>query len=356
MELDLSKLREQIDGIDEHLLDLLNQRMNVVKQVGLLKQHQKSAIYRPEREQSIVNRLGQLSNGHLNRQAIEAIFLEIFAISRNLELPEKIGFLGPIGSFTHQAAESRFGSLSDYVPLESIKGVFDSVETERVRYGVVPIENNQEGSVNEAIEQLCERNVNIVAEMPMAIHFAFASNEEKIGNINRIFSKDIAFGQCKRFLDDFFGNKVIRESVTSTSKAAELAANTPGSAALCSTVSAKLYNLPILFQNVEDSAQNHTRFLILSKQFLNQPSGNDKTTILAKIPDEPGGLAKFLNDFQAEGINLCKIDSRPAKIGGRFKYWFLIEFDGHFNDPNAQRVLGKHADAITLLGSYVKLC
>jgi chorismate mutase/prephenate dehydratase len=354
--MELQLLRQQIDQLDAELLRLLNQRMNVVKQIGHVKQSQNAVIYRPEREKFIIERMEQLNDGHLNRAAIEAIFLEIFAVSRNLELPEKVAYLGPEGSFSHQAAESRFGAMSDYIPLNTIKSVFDSVETERVRFGVVPVENNQEGSVNETIEQLCLRNVNIVAEAPMSIHFTLASNEEKVGNIKRIYSKEIAFRQCKDFLHDYFGDNVALVPVTSTSKAAEKAAREPGTAALCSSVAARRYNLPLLFQNIEDSPNNRTRFLILSKEFMNAKSDLDKTTILAKIPDRAGALASFLQEFREQGINLCKIDSRPAKVGDQFKYWFLIEFEGHFLDENVQSILQRHAGTITLLGSYVKLC
>lgn len=354
--MDLQVLREKIDLLDERLLELLNQRMNVVKEIGHIKQDQRSVIYRPEREKFIIERMDQLNTGHLNRSAIEAIFLEIFAVSRNLELPEKVGYLGPEGSFCHQAAESRFGAMSGYIPLSSIKGVFDSVETERVRFGVVPVENNQEGSVNETIEQLCLRDVNIVAEAPMHIHISLASKEDNVRDIKRIYSKDIAFKQCSNFLKDYFGSDVELIPVNSTSNAASLAAEEPGTAALCSHVAAKLFNLPLLFQNIEDSPNNRTRFLILSKEFLNSSSGNDKTTILAKLPDEPGGLATFLKQFQQKGLNLCKIDSRPAKVGDKFKYWFLIEFEGHFNDEAASFLNKEYADSVTLLGSYVKLC
>ncbi len=230
------------------------------------------------------------------------------------------------------------------------------METERVRFGVVPVENNQEGSVNETIEQLCVRGVNIVAEMPMPIHFTLASNEEKVGDIKRIYSKEIAFRQCRSFLSEYFQGKATLVPVSSTSKAAEKAAKEPGTAALCSPVAAKLFNLPLLFENVEDSPNNRTRFLIISREFLNGPSGADKTTLLVKAPDSPGALAQFLQDFAQAGINLCKIDSRPAKIGNEFKYWFLLECEGHFKDDSLKEVLRRHDQTITLLGSYVKLC
>ena len=119
----LLELRNQLDTIDNKLLDLINERMQIVHKVGALKAKSGGAIYRPEREKAIIERLEKINQekkGLLNKSAIEALFLEIFAISRNFELPENIGYLGPEGSFTHQAAEARFGAMSSYIPISSI--------------------------------------------------------------------------------------------------------------------------------------------------------------------------------------------------------------------------------------------
>ncbi|MEH0154599.1 prephenate dehydratase [Limibacter armeniacum] len=354
--MDLNELRGKIDGLDDQLLDLLSKRMEVVKAVGELKKHEKSIIYRPEREKAIIDRLTELSQGMLSRSAIEAIFLEIFAVSRNIELPEKVAYLGPEGSFTHQAAESRFGAMSEYISLRTIKSVFDNVETGRVRFGVVPIENNQEGSVAETIDMLCERDVKIVAEIPMAINFTFASMEDNPKKIKKIYSKDIAFRQCREFIQDYFGDDIKLVEVASTSKAAKLALENENSAAICSHIAAKLYGLPILFDNIEDSKHNTTRFLILAQDVLNQKSENDKTSILAKLSDRPGALVDFLKEFSFRDLNLTKIESRPARIKDSFKYWFLIDFDGHYQDEKVQQILEKYGDSLVFLGSYVKLC
>ena len=103
---------------------------------------------------------------------------------------------------------------------------------------------------------------------------------------------------------------------------------------MCSHIAAKMYNLPILFDNVEDSTDNFTRFLIVSKDIKNQPSDNDKTSFLAKTTDKPGSLMKLLQDFNNEGINMTKLESRPAKKGKTFKYYFYIDIDGHIEDEN----------------------
>ncbi len=356
MTLDL--LRQHIDALDDQLLTLLNQRMDYVRQVGELKRTTNALIYRPEREKQIVDRLCTQNNGLLNRAAIEAIFLEIFAVSRNLELPERVAFLGPDGSFTHQAAESRFGAMSTYMPLPTIQSVFDSVETGRARFGVVPIENNQEGVVNETIDLLYERDLTIAAEAELSIHFTFATQAEDLSKLTHIYSKDIAFRQCSRFLSaQFDGQPVDFVPVESTSKAARLASQQPYSAAICSHIAAKLFGVPVLFDNIEDSDLNRTRFLILAKNFVNQPSGHDKTTLIVRLPDteRPGVLAAFLQEFDARQINLTKIESRPLRDGATFRYWFLIDCEGHEQDEAVRQILNHHRADIKCLGSYVRV-
>ena len=348
----LEELRKKIDSIDDEILKLLNERMKVVKEVGELKNKTKAPIYRPEREQEILNRLKKKNRGPLTDSAIDAIFLEIFAVARNLERPERVAYLGPEGSFTHQAAESRFGAMSDYLSMNSISAVFKAVETKRAKYGVVPIENSIDGVVGETLDLLGRSPLLIVAENYMPIHHTFATLEDDLSKIKKIYSKDIAFGQCRNFLIEHSLEDVELIPVESTAKAAKLASKERGSAAICSHIAAKLYNLPILFENIEDLHTNKTRFIIIS-DFKNEKSGNDKTSILAKLEDKPGSLVRFLEDFDAENINLTKIESRPA-ADREFSYWFYIDFEGHIDDDNVKRVFNKHKKEIKWLGSYVK--
>lgn len=353
----LEELRQQIDAIDDQLLELLNHRMQIVKEVGRLKKVQNTVIYRPEREKQIIDRLQQKTAGLLNRQALEAIFLEIFAASRNLELPEKVAYLGPEGSFTHAAAESRFGAMSEYLPLPNISLVFEAVQTNKARFGVIPIENNQEGVVAETMDSLERFELKIVAELAQPIHFCLASTADSIRSIRRIYSKDIAFRQCQNFIAKYLQEQEVEMiPVNSTSEAARLAlAEGPETAALCSLVATKLYKLPVLFENVEDADNNITRFLILGKDFVNQPGQQDKTTILAKLPDTPGSLASFLQDFYTRGINLSKIESRPIRGNKGFAAWFYIEFDGHKDTPAVQEIFTQYSDKLIWLGSYAKM-
>jgi len=354
----LQECRDAIDGIDEEILNLLNRRMQVVERVGEIKHESATAIYRPEREKEIITRLTQLSEaqkGKLNRGAIEAIFLEIFAVSRNLELPERIAYLGPEGTFTHQAAESRFGGMSDYLSLNSIHSVFQALEAGRAKFGVVPIENSKDGIVGETLDLLAKSSVKIVSELYMPIHASFATKATSLDAITKIYSKDKGFGQCRAFLSEHGFQNVEQIPVESTAKAAILAAEDASAAAICSHIAAKLYGVPTMFENIEDEHDSSTRFIILS-DFKNGVSKEDKTSILVKLKDaqEPGSLVHFLQDFDKEKINLSKIESRPSKDKGSFAYWFYIDFYGHIDDENVQKVLSKHTGEVTWLGSYVK--
>ncbi|ADV45565.1 chorismate mutase [Nitratifractor salsuginis] len=348
----LEALRKEIDRIDDQLLDLYNERLKIVEEVGRLKNSTGAPIYRPEREREILERLKRRNRergGLLSDEAIEALFLELFAVARNYELPERVAFLGPEASFTHQAAEKKFGATSAYLPIHTIKGVFREVAEGKAKFGVVPIENSFNGIVSDTINCLSDYDLKIVAEVLIEIHHVLATKAEDVKQIKRIYSKDIAFGQCNQFLEDVGLDLVEQIPVESTAKAAQMAAKDPEAAAICSEVAARLYHLPILFKNIEDEGNNRTRFFIVS-DFENRPSGRDKTTILVRLPHRPGALVDFLNDFKEAQIGLTKIKSHI--VGG--VSIFFIEFDGHKEDEKIRKIFEKHEESIKFLGSYVK--
>ena len=349
----LNELRKQIDDIDTKLLTLLNKRMEVVKKVGVHKNSSNAPIYRPEREKEIIDRLTKLSkeqNGLLKREDIEAIFLEIFATSRNLERTERVAFLGPMGTFTHQAAESRFGATGKYLPLLNIEAVFKSVAFRECKYGVVPIENNTEGIVGVTLDSFRKYDVRIVNEILMDIHHSFASLSEDVSKIKKIYSHPQAYNQCKTFLEEHGLANVEFIPTESTAKAAKMAKEEPDSGAICSYVAAKLYNVPLLFRTIEDNQANKTRFVVIS-DFKTQKSGNDKTSIIAKTSHKSGALFELLKEFKDANINLTKIESRPLKDDS-FHSLFYIDFEGHIDDEDVKQIINKQN--ITWLGSYIK--
>ncbi len=352
--MNLNKYRKQIDDIDDEVLKLLNKRMVAVKTIGDLKQTTGTAIYRPEREREILDRLKSLNDGYLNDDAIDAIFQEIFAVSRNIELPENIAYLGPEGSFTHQVAQSRFGAMGRYISLNSIEAVFTVIENKEAKYGVVPIENNTEGAVGITLDCLGKYSAKIIAEKYMDIHHSFSSMCDSLKEIKKIYSHPQGYNQCRKFLEEHFLTEIEFVATKSTAEAAKLAKNDKNSAAICSHIAAKLYKLPILFSKIEDNMSNNTRFLILS-DFKNAKSKNSKTSILAKTADKPGGLVEFLQTFRKNEVNLTKIESSPIKEKG-FKTVFYLDFEGHIDDKNVQAILeeNKNTHEIKWLGSYVK--
>ena len=350
----LDVYRKQIDSIDDEILQLLNKRMKSVEAIGLAKQTTGTSIYRPEREKEILDRLKGLNDGKLNASAIDAIFLEVFAVSRNLEMPEKVVFLGPDGSYTHQVAESRFGAMGNYIALNSIEAVFNVLSNGEAKYGVVPIENNTEGAVGITLDCLGKFDSLIVSEIYMDIHHSFATTCESIKDIKKIYSHPQGYNQCRKFLEEHMLLDIEFIPTKSTAASAKLAAGEPQSASICSHIAAKLYNVPILFDKIEDNLANKTRFFILS-DFKNRASIQNKTSILAKTQNRPGGLVQFLQSFDNEKVNITKIESRPAKDSG-FQAVFYLDFEGHIDDDNVQRVLkaNEGINEIKWLGSYVK--
>nr|WP_236617327.1 MULTISPECIES: prephenate dehydratase [unclassified Lebetimonas] len=353
--MDLKKLREEIDKIDDNVLKLLNKRMEIVKKVGEIKNSSNTPVYRPEREKEIIerlNRLSQAQNGILKKEHIEAIFLEIFAISRTLERSERIAFLGPVGTYTHQAAEHKFGANAKYLPLLNIEAVFKAVHNKEAKYGVVPIENNTEGVVGITLDSLKKYNVKIVSEVCLDIHHSFASVQDELANIKRVYSHPQGYNQCLNFLETHGLLDVEFIPTESTAKAAELASKDEKSAAICSKIAAKLYNVPLLFEKIEDNLANRTRFIIIS-DFKTQKSGNDKTSVIAKTSHKTGALFNLLKKFKDKNINLLKIESRPNK-DDTFNTWFYIDFEGHIEDEAVKKLIEE--ENMLWLGSYLKEC
>ncbi len=347
----LDEFRQKIDELDARILGLLNDRMAVVKKIGELKDRAQSLVYRPERERAIIKRLEALNDGLLTSKAIEAIYQEIFAVSRNLEKPQKVAYLGPEGSYTHQAAMSRFGASSDYIALASIEAVFKELANKEVKYALVPIENNTAGGVGDTLDCLSKYSgVKIFAELFMDIHHSFASLNADIKGIRRIFSHPQGYNQCRVFLETHGLADIEFIASKSTSNAAFLASKDENSAAICSKIAAKLNNLPILFETIEDNAANRTRFLILSDEKFPQMQGC-KTSILAYTAHKPGSLSDLLGEFKKARINLTRLESRPVRTRS-FDYSFFIDFEGHIDDKKVQKILAKRAD-IAWLGSYL---
>jgi chorismate mutase/prephenate dehydratase len=354
---DLNDLRQQIDKIDAQLVQLLNQRAELVVQVGKVKRSTGTPIYAPHREQQVLRKVLGLSQGPLPPKTIEAVYRELMSGSFHLEQPLRIGFLGPIGSYSHFAAVKHFGSSVDYEDLRAVEGVFTEVARGHVDYGLVPIESSSGGGVAETMDAFAnfQQELNIYAEVQLELRRCLLSNVLP-NKIQRIYSTSEAFAHCRKWLGLQFPKAdlvVMDSSATAAKRARDETEDQGNVAAIGNELAGESYGLHVLFQDIQDQANHTTRFLVLSKQ-KTEPSGDDKTSLMFVTPDRPGALVEVLAVFKRAGVNLTHIDKRPS---GRvnWEYKFFVDAAGHAADPKFAETIGEaraHCKELTVLGSY----
>lgn len=350
----LSEIRKAIDRIDKQIVQLLHERAELAVEVSQQKRRTNAPIFAPDRERLLLERIKKMGHdGPLPANALQAIYREIISASIALQMPQRIAFFGPEGTFTHQAALEQFGSSADYLAVKTITDVFREVERRRVDYGVVPIENSTEGVVNHTLDMFIDSDVKICAEISLRIAQNLLSNEKQRRTIKKIYSHPQPLGQCRFWLEGNLPDAKIVE-VTSTAQAAQLAAKTKGSAAIASAIAAKLYGLSILEKDIADVKDNRTRFLVLGHHWSANPSGKDKTSLMLAIKDSVGALHKILKPFSAHRVNLTSIESRPTRKKA-WNYTFFIDCQGHINQNHVKQAVAQlksQTSFLKVLGSY----
>lgn len=347
----LDKLRAQIDAIDEQIVDLLNRRAQIVVQIGQVKQASNSPIYAPDRERAVLEKVRKLNKGPLPDSCLEAVYREVMSGSFALEKPLKIGFLGPLGTFSHLASVRKFGSSVEHVPLSDIASVFEEVVRAHIDYGLVPVENSLHGGVVDTLDAFLHSSARICAEVRITVHHYLLAMEPW-ENVKTIYSKPEVFSQCRKWLSAVAKDRDIQPAA-STSQAAEFASEREGVAAIGTALAGELYGLHTLFENIEDNPDNETRFLVISREPARR-SGDDKTAIMFTTAHKPGALAEVLDVFKENGINLTDIEKRPSKKVN-WEYYFFIDAQGHADDPSMQKAIEsarQHCLQLTVLGSY----
>lgn len=347
----MEELRRRIDGYDARIVDLLNERARVVVEIGQLKQRTNSPIYAPDREKAILEKLRRLNKGPLPDRCLQAVWRELMSGSFALEKPLKIGFLGPEGTFSHAAAVAKFGSSVDYVPMSDIAGVFEEVVRGHCDYGLVPVENSIGGGVVDTLDAFLNSSAKICAEVLITIHHNLLAREpwEKI---HTIYSKPQVFSQCRKWLASAAKDRT-QQPASSTSRAAELAAGEPRTAAIGSIHAGERYGLQVLFENIEDNPDNVTRFFVIGREAAKR-SGDDKTAIMFTTAHKPGALAEVLDIFRDHGINLTDIEKRPGRKVS-WEYYFFIDAVGHQDNDQMKCAIEQaraHCLQLTVLGSY----
>ncbi len=359
----LGKLRVGISGLDKKLVRLLNERAELVVEVGKVKRRAGLPVYTPHREAEVIERVIGYSGGPLPDRTLEGVYRELMSGSFQLQQPLRIGYLGPAGSYSHMAAVKHFGSSVEFEDLREIAGVFTEVQRGHVQYGLVPIENSTGGGIVETLDAFLDdrTNVNICAEVQIAVHHALLANCAP-KDVRRIHSKPEVFSQCRVWLATQYPQAELIPGASS-SRSAQTAAEecatalkigaTPGSAAIGSRLAGEIYGLNVLFEKIEDNPSNITRFFVISRHAA-QRSGDDKTSIMFTTADKPGALVSVLSVFHHAGINLSHIDKRPS---GRtnWHYTFFIDAIGHREDPvlaAAIKEAATHCEHLAVLGSY----
>lgn len=349
---DLQRIREEIDSIDGQVVDLLNRRASLAQNIGHLKGKGGKPFFTPERERAIFEKLASINPGPLQDRQLQSIYREIISAARALEQPLKAAFWGPFGTFSHIAATQSFGASSEFMPVDSIQDVFLKVEHGEADYGVVPVENSLAGVVPETLDSFPLTNVKICAERYVDIHHHLVSTETDLAAITQVFAGPQPGAQCRRWLRTNLPHAEVID-VVPTARAAERALQEPGTAAIANRLGADLVGIPILVSNIQDSANNQTRFLVIG---FNEPArtGRDKTSLMFNLRNKPGELYHALGALYAHEVNLLMIESRPAQRAG-FEYLFFVDCIGHREDANMARAIealkGSALETV-ILGSY----
>ncbi len=347
----LDELRRAIDGIDEKILDLLNERTRVVFDVGRHKEDNGKAFYVPAREKEVYERLATMNKGPISNEALHAIYREIMSSALSQEKDLSIAYLGPEATFTHQAARAKFGGSVQYRACETITDVFAAVESENVDYGVIPVENSTDGAVTHTLDKFTDTTVNICAEIYLNITHCLLARDDR-QSIERLYSKEEVFGQCRHWLHETMAGVELKP-VSSTAKAAEMAASEAGTGALASKLAGELYDLQILEEGIQDRGGNTTRFLVIGRHY-GPATEKDKTSLLFSVKHTVGALYDALSVFKKHAINMSKIESRPSKQQ-LWEYCFFVDIEGHAEDELVKTALDElsiHCSMLKILGSY----
>jgi len=355
----LESIRERIDGIDSQLHELINERARLAQQVGISKHASGHTVdfYRPEREAQVLRMAlerNQVERGPLRDEEILRLFREIMSACLAQQEPLKVGFLGPEGTFTQQAVYKQFGHSVRALPLTSIEEVFHEVEAGTADFGVVPIENSSEGTVNNTLDMFLTSPLGICAEVELRIHHNLMGRMAALGDVRRICAHPQALAQCRGWLAENFAG-VEKVPVSSNAEGARRARDEDGTAAIGPMAAAELYGLNVLVPEIEDRADNTTRFLVIGRKTF-PPSGQDKTTLLVSgaHTDAPGALFRLLGPLAKHGISMTRIESRPSRRR-KWDYVFFIDVEGHAAAEPLATALGQlkgQASLCRVLGSY----
>jgi chorismate mutase/prephenate dehydratase len=349
----LPELRAAIDDVDRRILALITERAELAKAVGEAKAITAKGVLDAGREKQVLGAIRKANHGPLRDDSVESIFREIISACRAVQRPTTVAFLGPPGTYSHEAAVAQFGSSALLDPCDSIAEVFTAVETERATFGIVPVENTTEGAVTPTLDSLAETTAVILAERVLKIDNFLIAKDADPKKIRRIASHPQPLAQCRRYLaENFPGVELL--PTASTVAAAKLAASERGTAAIGSRIAQQLHKLEVVARSIQDNAANVTRFLIIGPDQKTRTSGHDRTSLVITVKDQVGILERIIRQFARNKVNLSMIESRPL-VGRSWEYRFFVDVTGHASsEPVAKALesLERIALSVRVLGSY----
>jgi chorismate mutase/prephenate dehydratase len=352
--LDLVAVRAQIDGIDREIQSLIADRALWARQVGKAKGKLAAAVdyYRPEREAQVLRRVVDRNEGPLADDVLVRLFREIMSACLAQQEPLKVGYLGPEGTFSQQALQKHFGHSAKGLPLASVEEVFDEVAAGHADFGVVPVENSGQGTIQSTLDMFLSSPLKICGEVELRVHQYLLSRTGHIEDIERVYSHGLSLAQCRGWLRAHLPDAE-KLPLASNAEAARRARNADDAGAIAGENAAHVYGLKIVAGPIEDRPDNTTRFLVLGRNLF-PPSGHDRTSLMVFVRDQPGALFRVLEPLARRGVSMNRIESRPAHTG-LWQYAFFIDVGGHVEESplrDALADLEDFAENVTVLGSY----
>lgn len=349
-------VRRRIDGIDAKLHALINERAGLAREVGISKHRDGHTVdfYRPEREAQVLRLALGRNKGPLRDEEIVRLFREIMSACLAQQQPLKVAFLGPEGTFTQAAVLKHFGHSVRALALASIDEVFHEVEAGNADFGVVPIENSSEGTVNYTLDRFLTSPLHICGEVELRIHHFLMGRMDALRRVKRVCSHAQSLAQCRDWLKEHLPEAEL-VPVSSNAEGARRARDEKDTAAIAGDTAAEVYGLTVLAREIEDRPDNTTRFLVIGRKLF-APSGADRTSLIVSggHTDAPGALYRLLEPLAKHRINVTRIESRPS--GKRkWDYVFFLDIEGHAAEPRIAKALAslkQRASLFRVLGAY----
>ena len=349
----LEELRQQVDLTDGEIITLLARRLSLSRQIGELKNRQGISIEDKKREQAVIQRISQLAGCEgLDPAEISNIYRHIIAASKNVQ-GLTVAFQGEFGAFSEIASRAFFGPSIQAIPCTTLEAVFGAVTSGEVCYGIIPVENSLEGSIDTSYDLLLNSDLKVSGELELKVsHCLIANTGANLATIKKIYSHPQALGQCQSFIRHLNCELVPTYDTAGSVKLIKDKAIIDG-AAIASARAAEIYEMAILASDIQDNPDNFTRFFVLSTT---EPplTGDDKTSVVFAVKHKPGTLSGILRAFADEKVNLTKLESRPTRQKP-WEYNFYMDFEGHSRNAGPVKALQnaeEFAIFIKVLGSY----